>query len=115
MDDKKIKSASKQVRVLNLFAYTGGPVACAYAGAKSVVLMRQRAIVTRAKNIALSGLRRQACQVHNRRCGEVVRREKRRGKMYEAIIMDPPSYGRGPNGEAVENRGRAFPDWWKFV
>ncbi|NLX77629.1 MAG: SAM-dependent methyltransferase [Clostridiaceae bacterium] len=98
---KKIKSASKQVRVLNLFAYTGGAtVACAYAGAEVCHVDAAKGMVTRAKeNIALSGLSDRPVRFITDDVVKFVRREKRRGKMYEAIIMDPPSYGRGPNGE----------------
>jgi len=98
---EKIKSAKKPVRVLNLFAYTGGAtVACACAGAEVCHVDAAKGMVTRAKeNIALSGLSDRPVRFIVDDVVKFVRREKRRGKVYEAIIMDPPSYGRGPNGE----------------
>ena len=97
----KIKSAPKPVRVLNLFAYTGGAtVACAYAGAEVCHVDAAKGMVTRAKeNIALSGLSDRVVRFITDDVVKFVRREKRRGKTYEGIIMDPPSYGRGPKGE----------------
>ena len=97
----KIKSAPKPVRVLNLFAYTGGAtVACAYAGAEVCHVDAAKGMVTRAKeNIALSGLGDRVVRFITDDVVKFVRREKRRGKMYDGIIMDPPSYGRGPKGE----------------
>lgn len=98
---KKIKSAQKPVRVLNLFAYTGGAtVACAYAGAEVCHVDAAKGMVTRAKeNIQLSGLGDRTVRFITDDVMKFVQREKRRGKMYEGIIMDPPSYGRGPKGE----------------
>lgn len=98
---KKIKMAPKPVRVLNLFAYTGGAtVACAYAGAEVCHVDAAKGMVMRAKeNIALSGLSDRPVRFITDDVVKFVRREKRRGKMYEGIIMDPPSYGRGPRGE----------------
>ena len=96
----KIRSSAKPVRVLNLFAYTGGAtVACAYAGAEVCHVDAAKGMVTRAKeNIALSGLSDRVVRFITD-VVKFVRREKRRGKTYEGIIMDPPSYGRGPKGE----------------
>ncbi|HEY8422016.1 MAG TPA: class I SAM-dependent methyltransferase [Thermoclostridium sp.] len=97
----KIRSSAKPVRVLNLFAYTGGAtVACAYAGAEVCHVDAAKGMVTRAKeNIALSGLSDRVVRFITDDVVKFVRREKRRGKTYEGIIMDPPSYGRGPKGE----------------
>jgi len=97
----KIKSAKKPVRVLNLFAYTGGAtVACAYAGAEVCHVDAAKGMVSRAKeNIELSGLKDRTVRFITDDVVKFVQREKRRGKMYEGIIMDPPSYGRGPKGE----------------
>lgn len=97
----KIRSASKPVRVLNLFAYTGGAtVACAYAGAEVCHVDAAKGMVTRAKeNLELSGLKDRTVRFITDDVIKFVQREKRRGRMYEGIIMDPPSYGRGPKGE----------------
>ena len=96
-----IKNAGREISVLNLFAYTGGAtVACASAGASVCHVDSAKAMVERAKeNINLSGLNGANVRYIVDDCKKFVEREIRRGKKYDAIIMDPPSYGRGPNGE----------------
>ncbi len=88
-------------RVLNLFAYTGGAtVAAAKAGASVCHVDASRGMVNAAKdNMKLSGLENAPCRYIVDDCKKFVERELRRGNRYDGIIMDPPSYGRGPNGE----------------
>ncbi len=88
-------------RVLNLFAYTGGAsVACAAAGAEVVHVDAAKGMVSWAKeNAALSGLSDAFIRYIVDDCVKFVRRELRRGNRYDGIVMDPPSYGRGPTGE----------------
>jgi len=97
----RIKSRSSKVNVLNLFGYTGGAtVASAYAGAEVCHVDAAKGMVTRAKeNLVLSGLHSNPVRFITDDAVKFVGREKRREKYYDAIIMDPPSYGRGPNGE----------------
>lgn len=97
----KIKSAGRPVKVLNLFAYTGGAtVACAAAGAQVVHVDASKGMVVWAKeNAALSGLGERPIRYIVDDCIKFVAREQRRGNCYDGIIMDPPSYGRGPGGE----------------
>ncbi|NLM37503.1 MAG: SAM-dependent methyltransferase [Firmicutes bacterium] len=98
----KIKGRRSPVRVLNLFAYTGGAsLAAAYAGADEVCHVdAAKGMVTWAKeNLMLSGLADRRVRWIVDDVVKFVQREIRRGRQYEAIIMDPPSYGRGPNGE----------------
>ncbi|MCD7881200.1 MAG: class I SAM-dependent methyltransferase [Clostridiales bacterium] len=96
-----IRSAGRPVRVLNLFAYTGGAtVACAAAGAQVCHVDAAKGMVAWAReNAALSGLTDAPIRWIVDDCGKFVDREIRRGHRYDAIIMDPPSYGRGPSGE----------------
>ncbi|MGD9156336.1 MAG: class I SAM-dependent methyltransferase [Bacillota bacterium] len=96
-----IRGRRGPVRVLNLFAYTGGAsVAAAYAGAEVCHIDAARGMLTMAKeNLALSGLRDRPVRFIADDVLKFVRREQRRGRQYEGIIMDPPSYGRGPGGE----------------
>ncbi|MDR2634568.1 MAG: class I SAM-dependent methyltransferase [Clostridiales bacterium] len=91
----------RTVNVLNLFAYTGGAtLACLSAGASVTHLDGARAMVERAsENAYLSGLGAAPCRYIIDDCMKFVVREIKRGKKYDAIIMDPPSFGRGPNGE----------------
>lgn len=98
---EKIKSRQGKVSVLNLFGYTGGAtVAAAYAGAEVCHVDASKGMVTRAKeNLILSGLHSNPVRFITDDAIKFVGREKRREKYYDAIIMDPPSYGRGPNGE----------------
>ena len=98
---EKIAGAGRKIRVLNLFAYTGGAtVAAATAGASVVHVDASRGMVAQAKeNAALSGLGDAPIRYIVDDCKKFVEREIRRGNRYEAVIMDPPSYGRGPSGE----------------
>ncbi len=95
-----IKGAGRPVKVLNLFAYTGGAtVACAKAGAEVVHVDAAKGMVERAgENARLSGIASGIRYIVDD-CKKFVQREIRRGNRYDAIIMDPPSYGRGPGGE----------------
>lgn len=96
-----IKKSNREISVLNLFAYTGGAtVACASQGAKVVHVDAAKGMVQWAKeNAALSGLSDAPIRYIVDDCIKFVEREIRRGHKYDAIIMDPPSYGRGPKGE----------------
>ena len=97
----KIKNAGREIKVLNLFAYTGGAtVACSYAGASVCHVDSSKGMVTWAKeNVASSGLADRPVRYIIDDVTKFVQREIRRGNKYDAIIMDPPSYGRGKNGE----------------
>ena len=97
----KIKSEKREIKVLNLFAYTGGAtVACSYAGAQVCHVDSSKGMVAWAKeNIASSGLADRPVRFIIDDVTKFVQREIRRGNKYDAIIMDPPSYGRGKNGE----------------
>lgn len=97
----KIKNAKREIKVLNLFAYTGGAtVACASAGASVCHVDSSKGMVTWAKeNITSSGLVERPVRYIIDDVVKFVNREIRRGNKYDAIIMDPPSYGRGANGE----------------
>ena len=101
----KIKNAKREIKVLNLFAYTGGAtVACSYAGASVCHVDSSKGMTTWAKeNIASSGLSNRPVRFIVDDVIKFVNREIRRENKYDAIIMDPPSYGRGTNGEV-----------WKF-
>ena len=96
-----ISNCPYPVRVLNLFAYTGGAtLAAAAAGASVCHVDAAKGMVAQAKeNAALSGLSDAPIRYIVDDCKKFVEREIRRGHRYEAIIMDPPSYGRGPSGE----------------
>ena len=97
----KIRNAGRPVKVLNLFAYTGGAtLAAAAAGASVTHVDASKGMVSWAKENALaSGLGDAPIRWLVDDCVKFVEREIRRGKHYDAIIMDPPSYGRGPKGE----------------
>ena len=96
-----IKNAGRPVKVLNLFAYTGGAtVAAAKAGASVCHVDAAKGMVAQAKeNAKLSGLEDAPIRYIVDDCKKFVEREIRRGNKYDGIIMDPPSYGRGPGGE----------------
>jgi len=96
-----IRNAGRPVKVLNLFAYTGGAtVAASKAGASVVHVDASKGMVAWAKeNAALSGVADRPIRYIVDDCKKFVEREIRRGNFYDGIIMDPPSYGRGPNGE----------------
>lgn len=98
---KKIKEAGRPIKVLNLFAYTGGAtLAAANAGAAVTHVDASKGMVTWAKeNAVSSGLKEAPIRWIVDDCVKFVQREIRRGNKYDAIIMDPPSYGRGPKGE----------------
>ena len=98
--DALIRGAGRPVRVLNLFAYTGGAtIACAKAGAEVTHVDAAKGMVERAgENARLSGITTGIRYIVDD-CKKFVQREIRRGNRYDAVIMDPPSYGRGPNGE----------------
>lgn len=98
---KKIQSAGRNVRVLNLFAYTGGAtLAAAAAGASVCHVDAAKGMVRWAReNAGLSGLSEKPVRWIVDDCAKFVEREIRRGSFYDAIILDPPSYGRGPGGE----------------
>ena len=97
----KIKNAGRPIKVLNLFAYTGGAtIASAYAGAEVVHVDASKGMVQWAKeNAQSSGLREAPVRYIVDDVIKFVDREGRRGNKYDCIIMDPPSYGRGPKGE----------------
>lgn len=97
----KIKKSDKELNVLNLFAYTGGAtLACADAGAKVCHVDASKGMVQWAKeNAVISRLSDKPMRWLVDDCIKFVQREQRRGHKYHGIIMDPPSYGRGPGGE----------------
>ena len=102
---EKIKIANRPIKVLNLFAYTGGAtVACLYAGASVCHVDSSKGMVAWAKqNVQSSNLQEKPVRYIVDDVVKFVNREIRRENKYDAIIMDPPSYGRGTNGEV-----------WKF-
>lgn len=106
-----IKNAGREINVLNLFAYTGGAtVACAKAGAKVCHVDAAKGMVERAgENVRLSEVGDGKVRYIIDDCKKFVEREIRRGRKYDAIIMDPPSYGRGPNGEMWKLENELFP------
>ena len=107
----KIKNSNRKIRVLNLFAYTGGAtVACAYAGADVVHVDSSRGMVSWAKeNIESSNLTDRYVRFIVDDVIKFVKREIRRGNKYDAIIMDPPSFGRGANGEVWNIEESLYP------
>ncbi len=108
---EKEKASERELKVLNLFAYTGGAtVACAGAGAAVTHVDASKGMVTWAKeNAAASGLEHAPIRYLVDDCVKFVEREIRRGNHYDAIIMDPPSYGRGPKGEIWKIEEKIFP------
>ena len=98
---KLISGAGREISVLNLFGYTGAAsVACLKAGAKVCHVDSAKAMVERAgENVRLSGLDNSGMRYIIDDCFKFCQREIRRGKKYDAIILDPPSFGRGHNGE----------------
>ena len=97
----KIKNSKRDIKVLNLFAYTGGAtVACLYAGASVCHVDSSKGMVSWAKeNVNSSRLSDRSVRYIVDDVVKFVEREIRRGNKYDAIVMDPPSYGRGANGE----------------
>ena len=109
---KSIRDSSRSdIRILNLFAYTGGAtVACAYAGADVVHVDSSRGMVLWAKeNIESSNLTDRYVRFIVDDVIKFVKREIRRGNKYDAIIMDPPSFGRGANGEVWNIEESLYP------
>ena len=108
---KERKKAGQPVKVLNLFAYTGGAtLAAAKAGAAVTHVDASKGMVSWAKeNAAASGLTDAPIRWLVDDCVKFVEREIRRGNTYDAIIMDPPSYGRGPKGEIWKIEESIFP------
>ena len=110
---QKIRAANRPVNVLNLFAYTGAAtVACAAAGAKVCHVDAAKGMVSWAReNARSSSLENAPIRWIVDDCAKFVEREIRRGNRYDAIIMDPPSYGRGPSGEVWKLEDNL----WDFV
>ena len=106
-----INKSRKKLKVLNLFAYTGGAtVAAAKAGAEVVHVDAAKGMVAWAKeNAKLSGLEEAPIRYIVDDCVKFVEREIRRGNHYDGIIMDPPSYGRGPKGEIWKIEEAVYP------
>ncbi len=100
IENAKKRDPEREIKILNLFAYTGGAsVACAKSGALVTHVDAARGMVERAgENARLSGIEGGIRYIVDD-CMKFVAREQRRGNRYDAVIMDPPSYGRGPNGE----------------
>ncbi|MBQ4155640.1 MAG: class I SAM-dependent methyltransferase [Clostridia bacterium] len=105
-----IEKSEKPFKVLNLFAYTGGAtLACAAAGAEVTHVDASKGMVAWAKdNAKASGLDNKPIRWLVDDCKKFVEREIRRGKKYHGIIMDPPSYGRGPGGEVWKIEDEIF-------
>jgi len=108
---EKIVKAGRPIKVLNLFAYTGGAtLACAAAGASVTHVDASKGMVTWAKeNAKSSGLEDKQIRWIVDDCVKFVEREIRRGNKYDGIIMDPPSYGRGPGGEIWKIEEAIYP------
>ena len=108
--DKVIREANRPISVLNLFAYTGGAtLACAKAGASVCHVDASKGMVSWAReNAELSKLSDAPIRWIVDDCKKFVEREIRRGRRYDAVIMDPPSYGRGPSGEVWQLEEQVF-------
>lgn len=108
---EKIEKAGRPIKVLNLFAYTGGAtMACAKAGASVAHVDASKGMVQWAKeNAVLSGVRDCPVRYLVDDCMKFVEREIRRGNTYDGIVMDPPSYGRGPGGEVWQLEEKLYP------
>ena len=108
---KLIRESGREIKVLNLFAYTGGAtVSAAAAGASVTHVDASKGMVTWAKeNAVSSGLADASIRWLVDDCVKFVQREIRRGNKYDAIIMDPPSYGRGPKGEIWKIEESIYP------
>ena len=106
-----VRSANRKIKVLNLFAYTGGAtLASLSAGAEAVHVDASKGMVLWAKdNAAASGLADKPVRWLVDDCLKFVAREIRRGNRYDGIVMDPPSYGRGPNGEVWKIEEQIYP------
>ena len=108
---EQIRRAGRPISVLNLFAYTGGAtVACAAAGASVCHVDAARGMVSWGRdNARASGLEHAPIRWIVDDCAKFVEREIRRGRRYDAVIMDPPSYGRGPSGEVWKLEDSLWP------
>ena len=108
---EKQKNPDRKISVLNMFAYTGGAtIAAAAAGAHVTHVDAAKGMVAWAReNAAVSGLAEAPIRWIVDDCVKFVEREIRRGSRYDAIIMDPPSYGRGPKGEIWKIEDNVFP------
>ena len=108
---ERIKASKREISVLNLFAYTGGAtVAALAAGARVCHVDAARGMVSWAReNVELSGLSDRPVRWIVDDCLKFVQREIRRGRRYDGIIMDPPSYGRGPTGEVWKLEENLYP------
>lgn len=108
---EKIRQAGRPIKVLNLFAYTGGAtLSAAAAGASVTHVDASKGMVTWAKENAIaSGLKEAPVRWIVDDCVKFAEREIRRGNHYDAVIMDPPSYGRGPKGEIWKIEESVFP------
>src|SRR5699024_4503697 len=108
---EQIQNAGRPISVLNLFAYTGGAtVACAAAGASVCHVDAAKGMVAWAReNAKSSGVEDRPIRWIIDDCGKFVEREIRRGRRYDAVIMDPPSYGRGPSGEIWKLEENLYP------
>ena len=106
-----IRKAGRPIQALNLFAYTGGAtLACAAGGASVCHVDDAKGMVQMAKdNARASGLENAPIRWIVDDCGKFVEREIRRGKRYDVVIMDPPSYGRGPSGEVWKLETSLYP------
>lgn len=107
---QKIRNAKRKIKVLNMFAYTGGAtLACAKAGAEVCHVDASKGMVSWAReNAVASGLQDKPIRWLVDDCIKFVQREQRRGNKYDGIIMDPPSYGRGPGGEVWKLEEQLF-------
>lgn len=107
----QIRAAERPIRVLNLFGYTGGAtLACVAAGAHVTHVDASRGMVTWGReNAVTAGLGDRPMRWLVDDCMKFVQREQRRGNTYDAILMDPPSYGRGPNGEVWKLEEQIWP------
>jgi len=107
---EKIEQANRPIKVLNLFAYTGGAtLACAASGASVTHVDSSKGMIAWGKeNAKVSGLEEKPIRWIIDDCTKFVMREIRRGSLYDAVIMDPPSYGRGPDGEMWKLEDQIF-------
>lgn len=105
------KDPNREIKVLNLFAYTGGAtIACSAAGASVCHVDASKGMVAWGKeNAVLSGMADRPVRWLTDDCGKFVQREQRRGNVYDGILMDPPSYGRGPGGEVWKLEEQIYP------
>ncbi len=108
---EKIAEANRPLKVLNLFGYTGAAtLACLKAGEQDCHVDASKGMVAWAKeNAAASGLESRPVRWLVDDCVKFVQREQRRGNTYDGIIMDPPSYGRGPGGEVWKLEEQLYP------